>query len=184
MESLGEIVTERLRLVPFVDRHLTRRYVEWLNDPEVVRYSEQRHRKHDLASCQAYLETMRLSGAYFYAIEDVCGGRGHVGNVSVAVDRMNGLADISIMIGERATWGEGFGLEAWRAVMRALLENGRFRKVSGGAIAANRAMVAIMKKTGMKPDGRRRAQYLIEGVPVDVVYYAAFSESWGANCDS
>jgi RimJ/RimL family protein N-acetyltransferase len=35
-------------------------------------------------------------------------------------------------------------------------------------------MVRIMEKAGMAPDGRRLAHYLIDGEPVDVVYYAAF----------
>lgn len=38
------------RVVRFADRHLTERYVGWLNDPAVVRYSEQRHSRHTLWS--------------------------------------------------------------------------------------------------------------------------------------
>ena len=49
--------TERLTLTPFnTERHLTERYVAWLSDPDVVRYSEQRHRTHTLASCRHFAE--------------------------------------------------------------------------------------------------------------------------------
>ena len=65
------------------------------------------------------------------------------------------------MIGERAAWGAGFGFEAWSAVMQALLEREGYCKVTGGAVAANRAMVRVMEKAGMRPDGRRHAHYLI-----------------------
>jgi len=47
--------TARLRMVPFSEAHLTTRYVGWLNDPEVVRYSEQRHQTHTIESCRSYL---------------------------------------------------------------------------------------------------------------------------------
>ena len=179
MAALAEIWSTRLRIVPFEERHLTERYVSWINDPEVVRYSEQRHRPHDLESCRKYVELMRQSGDYFSAIEVTQDQHGHIGNMTVLVDAANGLADIAILIGERATWGAGIGFEAWSAVMRALIEREGFRKVTGGAVAANRAMVRIMEKAGMQPDGRRHAHFLIEGSPVDIVYYAAFSGDKG-----
>ena len=173
MATLRPIETPRLAIVPFEARHLTARYVGWLNDPEVVRYSELRHRRQDRSGCEAYFDAMRRSDNFFCAIE--VGDDGHVGNLSVAVDAPNRLADISILIGERAMWGKGIGLEAWSAILRTLLERERFRKVSGGTVAPNRAMVRIMEKSGMRPDGCRPAHYLVEGQAVDVVHYAAFA---------
>ena len=40
------IGTTRLQIIPFREEYLTERYVSWLNDPEVVRFSDQRHRQH------------------------------------------------------------------------------------------------------------------------------------------
>ena len=174
LAALAAIETPRLTIMPFGPRHLTGRYIAWLNDPAVVRFSELRHRRHDRASCEAYFEAIARSDGFFCAIEEKSGGR-HVGNLSVAVDGRNGLADISILIGERSVWGQGVGLEAWSAVLHALLDREGFRKVTGGTVAPNRAMVRIMEKSGMRPDGRRAAHYLIEGEPVDVVHYAALS---------
>ena len=176
MAALAEIVTPRLRIVPFEERHLTDRYVAWLNDPEIVRYSEQRYHRHDRDSCRAYCEGMRRSGNYFSAIE--ADSNTHIGNISVAVDAANGLADISILL-DKQVWGVGYGLETWSAVMAALLHREGFRKVTGGAVASNRAMIKIMESAGMEPDGRRRAHYIIDGSAVDVVYYAAFHDRRG-----
>ena len=179
MAVLAEIQSRRLYIVPFEERHLAERYVGWLNDPEVVRYSEQRHRRHDLASCREYFEQVRRSDGYFSAIEERDGRRGHIGNMTVSVDNANGLADIAILIGERAVWGAGLGFEAWNAVIRALIEREGFRKVTGRSMTANRAMVRIMEKAGMLADGRRQAHFLIEGAAVDVVYFAAFARGHG-----
>ena len=79
------------------------------------------------------------------------------------------------MIGDRSVWGAGLGFECWDGVLGTLLEREGFRKVTGGCVASNRAMVRIMEKAGMKPDGRRAAHYLIDGNAVDMVYYAAFT---------
>jgi RimJ/RimL family protein N-acetyltransferase len=178
MVTLSEIATARLRIVPFEERHLTDRYIGWLNDPAVVRFSEQRHRKHNRASCRAYFEAMTESNNFFCALEHLPSESRHIGNVTVYVDRPNQLADVAIMVGDRSVWGSGVGFEAWAAVLHTLIEREGFRKVTGGSVAPNRAMIRIMEKAGMQPDCRRRAHYLIEGNPVDVVSYAAFSNKW------
>ena len=176
MALLAEINSSRLRIVPFQAHHLTQKYVGWLNDPQVVRYSEQRHRTHDLASCRAYFESMSTSDSFFCAIEDTRNGWGHIGNISIAVDLPNKLADISILIGDPAAWNTGIGFEAWQAVLQALMDRDGFRKVTGGTVSANLAMVRIMEKVGMLPDGRRKDHYMIEGSLDVVVYYAAYAE--------
>jgi ribosomal-protein-alanine N-acetyltransferase len=175
MAVLAKITTARLRIVPFEERHLTSRYVNWLNDPTVVRFSEQRHRRHDLMSCRTYFESIKDSDNYFCAIENIEDGRRHIGNVTVYSDRPNRLADIAILIGDRSIWGTGLGFESWSGVLRALIERDGFRKVTGGCLASNRAMVRIMEKAGMTLDGRRTAHCLIDGNPVDIVHYAAFA---------
>jgi RimJ/RimL family protein N-acetyltransferase len=119
---------------------------------------------------------MRRSDGYFCAIEIVENGYEHVGNISVSIDLNNKLADISIMIGERQAWAAGLGFEAWNGVLRALLDREGLRKVTAGAAAPNQAMIRIMEKSGMNPDGRRQAHYLINGEAVDVVHYASFSD--------
>ena len=174
--SIPMLLTERLQIVPFEERHLTERYVAWLNDPIVTRFSEQRHRGHSLVSCAIYLELFGGTANRFLAIETRTPSKTHIGNITVAIDPPNRLADISIMIGDRNYWGQGFGVEAWSAVVNELLRHDHMRKVTGGAVAPNRGMIAIMRKCGMVEDGTRHGQYLVDGVPVDVHYFAAFSE--------
>ncbi len=169
------IETSRLRLVPFDERHFTARYVGWLNDPAVVRFNEQRHRRHDLSGCREWVEAMRAGGHPLWAIETNDPALGHVGNIAAYVDPANRVADVTILIGERSAWGHGIGVEAWQAVCDWLLARGRMRKVSGGTMAANRAMVRIMERAGMHPDGIRTGQFLLDGQAVDLVHYARFA---------
>ena len=62
------INTDRLRIVTFTAKYLNKKNVEWLNDPEVVRYSEQRHKSHSLGSCRKYMETFKDTPNYYFAI--------------------------------------------------------------------------------------------------------------------
>jgi RimJ/RimL family protein N-acetyltransferase len=169
------IETTRVRLAPFERIHLTERYVGWLNDPEVVRFSEQRHRRHDLSTCGQWIEAMRAGGHPLWAIEMSEPALGHIGNIAAYVDQANKVADVTILIGERAAWGRGIGAEAWRTACDWLIARAFMRKVTGGTMAANRAMVRIMERAGMHPDGVRMGQFLLDGRAVDLVHYARFA---------
>lgn len=176
MATAPILETPRLRLFPFGDKHLTARYVGWLNDPEVVRFSEQRHRRHTLGSCRAYLRAMVRSPNLFWAIEARDPDLGHIGNVTAYVDPPNELADVAIMIGERRCWGRGYGSEAWTAVCDHLLSGGGMRKITAGTLAPNKGMLAVMRKSGLVEDGRRRRHYLVDGKEVDMIYAARFRD--------
>ena len=166
--------TERLTLTPFnTERHLTERYVAWLSDPDVVRYSEQRHRTHPLASCRHFAEGFKAGPGHLWAIERRDNGL-HIGNIHADIDPRNSLADVAILIGERTVWGQGFGFEAWNAVLGWLLGDGGIRKVVAGCMRDNAAMRAIMKASGMTDDGVRQGQYLLDGKPQDLVFTARF----------
>ncbi|MBZ0104030.1 MAG: GNAT family N-acetyltransferase [Sulfuricella denitrificans] len=174
MARLPLLETPRLRIVPFDASLLTKRYVGWLNDPEVVRFSEQRHRHHDLAGCTAYFDSFEHSPHFFCAILHKGTPDEHIGNISIAVDRANRVADISIMLGEKQYWGQALGAEAWARVMEELFANQNIRKITAGTMALNHGMLTVMKRCGMEEEGRRKRQFLCDGQEVDMVMAAAF----------
>ena len=179
IKPTSTIAGARLRLVPFDPKqHLTNAYVGWLNDSEVVRYSEQRHRRHTIDSCRSYFESMRAGGHHFWAIERIDGDAPrHIGNLSATMDRANAAADLAIMIGDRTAWGHGFGREAWIAACEWLLGPGGARKVGAGTIAENHAMLAVFEAAGMTVEATRKGHFILDDRPVDAVYAARFSPS-------
>jgi ribosomal-protein-alanine N-acetyltransferase len=166
--------TERLFVDPYSQAYVTPAYVGWLNDPEVVKYSENRYRTFTLEGCVDYVASFEGSSNYLWAIVRKDTGQ-HIGNINAYVDVPNKLADVGIMVGERSCWGGGYGLEAWKAVCSWLLTDGGMRKVTAGTLDTNIGMKRIMEKSGMTPDGRRVRQYLNAGAEVDVVYAALFA---------
>jgi RimJ/RimL family protein N-acetyltransferase len=178
MTNPVEIHTQRLCILPFQEKHLTTRYVSWLNDPEVVRYSEQRHRVHSLQSCRAYWESFAKSANFFWAIETLEFDWGHIGNINAYVDSRNRLADIGVLIGEKGAWRRGYGGEAFAAVCGFLFNACKLRKITAGTVAPNTPMLRIMQRSGMMPDGKRRRHFLLDGREVDVIHMAVFREQW------
>ena len=87
----------------------------------------------------------------------------------------HGTADIGLLIGG-GMQGQGLGKDAWATLTAYLLATGA-RKVTGGTLRCNTAMLSIMQACGMKPDGVRIAQEMIDGVAHDMLHFARFSSS-------
>ena len=181
MAKLRRLVTTRLEIEPFTAAHITSRYVSWLNDPDVVRYSEQRHRTHTEESCHLFLKTFKKSPNFFSAVLAKDTAVGHVGNITVTVDPANSVADMAILIGEKPAWGKGYGSEAWSEVMRELFEGCGIRKVTAGTMSENEGMLAIMRKTGMVEDGQRHRHFIYDGREINLVHAAAYARSLESN---
>ncbi len=177
MIDFATVENEGVRVTPFGDRHLTARYVSWLNDPHIVRYSEQRHRTHTLKSCASYVDGVRASStALLLAIEALRPALGHIGNIGLAFDPHNLTADVSILIGEREAHGKALATRAWTAVLRELLVTHGLRKVTAGTMADNIPMLRVMTRSGMHIEGRRARQFVLDGREVDLVQGAIFRE--------
>jgi RimJ/RimL family protein N-acetyltransferase len=162
--------TPRLTLLPFREDMISDRYIGWLNDEAVVRYSEQRHRAHTRETCFAYVRSVDHVNFHLWAIHE---GSDHIGNISAHRDRYNGTADVGILLGARQRHGTGLGSEAWSAVCDWLLATG-VRKVTAGAMEANRPMLRVFAKTGMIEEARLQSQFVLGGRTVDGVLVARF----------
>ena len=140
----------------------------------VTRFSNQRFREHSVESCGAYLASFTGSSNSFLLIEQRQNQQ-PIGTATVYRNSRHGTADIGLMVGERRCWGEGYGREAWQAVLEALLAEPGMRKVTGGTARPNQAMVRIMEQSGMELEAVRARQELIDGQPVDLLYYSRFA---------
>jgi len=157
--------TNRLGIVPYYG--WVSKFPEWINDPEVVKYSELRHRAHapivggDNRSSERWTILARNM-----ALDEI-------GRLGVTYDHPNGTADLSIMIGDRDYWGVGYGTEAWSLMLEFLLR--RSRKVTAGTMSVNEGMLRIFEKSGMGIEGVKKRQFLFEGREVDLVLACKFA---------
>lgn len=172
--TIGIITTPRLNL-----KHISteptlselEHMVRWLTDPTVVQYSEQRHRKHTLRSQQGYCNSFLWPSQLriIYWIEDP------IGTISAHVDTNNSVADIGIMIGDTQVWGEGFGTEAWMALMDHLFGMG-IHKVEAGCMSPNYPMVKIFQKSGMTREGYRDSHFSFGKGRADLEQWSKFKD--------
>lgn len=175
MNQFPVLNIESIRIVPFQRHHLTSRYVSWLNDPDVVQFSEQRHYNHTMFTCEQYFDSMQQANGYFLAIETSMNGLGHIGNIGVSIDFHNQIADMSILVGEKRAWGTGLASVAWNAVLMEMLKNQGMRKVTAGTMSVNEPMLRLMKRSGMQIESRLLRHFFWKGKEVDLVQAGIFS---------
>jgi len=117
---------------------------------------------------------MRQEKNFFLKIHSLDQNR-YIGTMTGYLAREHGTVDIGILLGNRSAWGKGYGAEAWKLVMDELLNLEYVRKVTGGTMRCNTAMVKIFKKTGMQLEATRPMQELLNGVPQDILCYGKFA---------
>ena len=148
----------------------TPRYLGWLNDPEVNRYLETRFTAQSLESIRAFVAGVNgrpdehLLGMFLRA-DGV-----HIGNIKVGPVKPNhALADISLFIGERGCWGQGYATEAIVAASRHDFAALGVRKLSAGIYAPNIGSTRAFLKAGYREESRRPGHYLLDGQPCDIL---------------
>lgn len=160
-----------VELRSFTTENLTESYLGWLRDPQIMRFSNQRFRTHNINSCRAYLASFAGSDNLFIAIYHESA---FIGTMTAYRSAVHGTADIGLLIGTGAQ-GKGLGKDAWATLMAHLLATGT-RKVTGGTLRCNTAMVRIMLGCGMQADGVRADQELVDGMAHDMLHFAKFSQ--------
>jgi RimJ/RimL family protein N-acetyltransferase len=177
IEPLPELRSARLRLRPFGAADIGPAYLGWLHDAEVLRFSNQRFRRHTAESCAAYLASFAGSDNVFASIRLATDDRA-IGTMTAYRSRPHGTADIGILLGDRRVWGQGLGQEAWDTLLGWLATLPGMRKLTCGTLACNTAMRRLAERSGMVLEATRRAQEIVDGRPEDIVLYARFT---GAN---
>src|SRR5258705_11352892 len=135
-KTIGTLSTKGLILIPAtVDMP---DYPHWLNDPEVVKYSELRHRSWTHEDCQKYIASFDQIKNCMWAT-NVVGANMHIGNITTHHDPHNNVMQMGMLIGEKWAWGRKFGREAWTAV-QGWARKEKIRRLEAGYMDGNGGM--------------------------------------------
>lgn len=159
--------TNRLILKPYVAGFVTDQHVAWLNDAEVVRYSEQRHKTHTLETQHSYLNSL-IAPSKIWLIKLRDGP--DIGTITTHIDDHNARANMGVLIGEKSLWGQGHAKEAWQKIMQWLCHNG-IRRIEAGCMSANEAMKRVCFASGMVQEAVIEDHFLLDGEPHPLVIF-------------
>ena len=124
-------------------------YVKWLNDPEVNKFLEIRHKtpilKDDVIE---FVEMCNKMKRYHWGIMY---NKKHVGNISCGiVDRIYNYVNISNLIGVKKYWNSDICKLSLNAAMHYLFFNSMFNSIGAGTYSIHLAGITLLTNLGFK----------------------------------
>lgn len=142
---------QSFKFIKFEKKFITRKYISWLNDKKLMKYS--RHNKiiFNKKKCIEYLKLNKLNKNLFYAIL-VKNDKSfeHIGNILASVDHLNKRADVSILIGDKNFRNKGFGSLIWKKFIQKIEKMNKFNLITAGTKETNLKMIQIFISSKMK----------------------------------
>lgn len=154
-------------LLPLGLEHVTDVYVGWLNDYEVVRHTEARYAPHTIDGVRAYV-SVNLDSADAILWRIVADDGRHVGNLRLSsLSSPHRRGEIALIIGDKGSWGKGYGPAAIRLAASYCLDTLGLNKVTAGAYAINEASRRAFVKCGFKVEAVLPRHYFFEDRFID-----------------
>lgn len=159
----------RLILHPYTPMLVTEDHAEWLNDKELMRYSEQRHHAHTIKSQIEYVRN-DAPERLLWLIR--CNGT-DIGTISAYVDEANKRANLGILLGRREYHGQGLAAEAWLVVVDYLFDQGLY-KLECGCMDDNAPMRRLATTTGFVLEAEIPGHFKVGDTYKGLVLYGRF----------
>lgn len=153
-------------LAAFAPDDVTEEYVGWLNDPEIVRFTEARYQRHTMEGTRHYVRACQASprDELFRILADGA----HVGNIKLTgIDQTHRRCSIGILIGRRDMWGRGIGTQAVALVSRHAFATYGLHKLVAGIYVGNEASRRAFEKAGFHLEATLREHRVFEGRLID-----------------
>jgi RimJ/RimL family protein N-acetyltransferase len=96
----------------------------------------------------------------------------------IDIDRDTGRAELTIVIGKTAYWGEGYGTAAMRLVLGHAFEALGLRRVYLITDADNDRGIRSYEKCGFRREGVLRAHRTRYGEPLDMLIMGVLQKEW------
>jgi RimJ/RimL family protein N-acetyltransferase len=154
----------------------------WVNDRDVTRFLSMRYEMSLMAEENWMRERTRSPLSFStaaFAIETKEGR--HIGNCGLHnASPENRSAELGIMIGEKDCWGQGYGTDAVRALLRFAFEEMNLHRVQLDVFDFNERAQASYRKCGFVEEARKRQDLYQEGAFIDVVVMGVLRSEWEA----
>lgn len=163
------LLGERVRLRA-IEREDIPTFVRWFNDPEVRRYLLMYEPMSRVKEERWFESHVEARDEFLLAIEAQVGDTWiHIGNVGLhRIDWKNRTAVFGIALGEKAYWGQGYGTDATRTMLRFAFDELNLHRVELEVYDFNPRAMRCYEKAGFQREGTRRQALFRDGRYWDV----------------
>jgi RimJ/RimL family protein N-acetyltransferase len=165
MILVNALETPRLILRTLHAEDATDSYLSWLRDPEVNRYLETRFFEvRDLQELEAFIESVNESPInLMLGIFRKKDGR-HIGNIKLGPILVpHSRAPVGYLIGDKASWGQGYATEAIVEMCRFGMQVLGVCKITAGCYETNLGSAKALLKSGFTHEATIPSDIAFEG---------------------
>ena len=146
-------------------KDISNNYLNWMNDLEVTKFTEQKYCKHSLSKIRKFVkEKNKSKNEFLYGIFLKKNNfRIHIGNIKLGpINFIHKTAEISYFIGIRELWGKGLTTLAIKEVIKIAKEMG-LKKLKAGLYEMNIGSKKVLEKNNFKLEGKMKSEIIYKG---------------------
>lgn len=153
-----------LKILEWKDDDNNKKYVKWMNDPEVNHFLYAKVEDKDYDALKEYVtKIFNSNDAYMFGIYTLEDDR-YIGNVKLgSIHHYFKFADVGYMIGEKDVWGKGYGTEAVHLICKFGFNCLGLNRIISQCSEYNMGSRKVLEKNHFVLEGIMRKHVLIEG---------------------
>tara|TARA_B110000977_G_scaffold47332_1_gene64298 strand:- start:9146 stop:9655 length:510 start_codon:yes stop_codon:yes gene_type:complete len=128
-----------------------KKWVSWLNDKDVTKFSEQRFTKHTESSQKKFIKKKlkdKNSICFKIFLDNIFVGVIEIGKI----DYNHNTCEIMYFIGEKKFWGKGLGSNSIELVIQFIKNKLKLKKIYAGIYSLNNASRKVLLKNKFKKE--------------------------------
>ena len=174
------IETERLLLRPVTEEDVTPAYLDALNDPEVVRWTEARHTVWDRERVLQWIRQSNVEGVSILVGIFLKGSGRHIGNLRLFnFHPIHQRAELSFIIFDKTQWSKGYATEGVRALTDDAFRMLGLHRIHADYYAVNTGSARVFQKAGFAVEGVSRQHVFRDGGFLDSVRVGRVNHAGG-----
>ena len=154
-------------------------FVRWFGDPDVRSFllvnSPISHAQEE----KWFERKLEDDDSELFAIETLDGT--HIGNIELFdFQRIHSRAELGVVIGEKAYWGQGYGSDAIRTLLRFGFEELNLHRIQLCVYEDNERGIRAYQKCGFQLEGRQRDAIYRQGRYYDLLIMGVLADEFAA----
>ncbi|NCB71100.1 MAG: N-acetyltransferase [Clostridia bacterium] len=170
----------QITLRPISIMQVSQRYVDWMNEYEIVKFTESRFNTHTLDSILEWVKkTEHDDSEISFAIFDKQKEK-HIGNIKLGSINWNHLyADLGLIIGDREYWSQGVGSCSIGLVANYAFRELKLHMVLAGIYQNNIGSIKAFEANDFMKMATIKEKYCFENNYIDVLEYYKVNQPEG-----
>ena len=167
-KSINLIVNEHCALKVLTNIDVSANYVNWLNDYEVMKYTEQKNFNHTSLKVKKFvIEKYKSKHDFLFGIFF---NSQHIGNIKLGpINWVHLISEISYFVGEKDFWWKGISSAVVKRVVNFGFNEIGLKKINAGFYEKNIASSKVFKRCGFTLEGIRKKNVIFEGKRLDTI---------------